>query len=60
MATYTTGKIKNPNKKVEALKKATGKSSGGVNPNFKAVPKKAGGKSPGGVNKPIMKANPSK
>jgi hypothetical protein len=40
--------------------KLNAKSSGGVNANFKAVPKKAGGTSPGGVNTPIKKASPTK
>ena len=60
MAAYTTGKMNNPNKKVQAGKKAGSKGvTPGVNPKAAAT-KKATGKSSGKVNTPPKKATPSK
>jgi hypothetical protein len=60
MAAYTTGKINNPNAKLQAGKKAGSKGvKSGVNPKATAA-KKATGKSSGKVNTPPKKANPGK
>jgi hypothetical protein len=59
MATYTTGKIKNPNANLQAGKKAGSKGvKSGLNPKVDAA-KKATGKSSGGVDTPPSKAIPS-
>jgi hypothetical protein len=60
MAAYTTGKMNNPNTKVQAGKKAGSKGvKPGVNPKATAA-KKATGKSSGKVNTPPKKANPGR
>jgi hypothetical protein len=60
MAAYTTGKMNNPNKKIQAGKKAGSKGvKPGVNPKATAT-KKATGKSSGKVNTPPKKANPGR
>jgi hypothetical protein len=60
MAAYTTGKMNNPNTKVQAGKKAGSKGvKPGVNPKATAA-KKATGKSSGKVNTPPKKANPDR
>ena len=58
MATYTTGKIKNPNANLQASKKAGSKGvTPGMNPKAVAA-KKATGKSSGGVDTPPKTAVP--
>lgn len=60
MAAYTTGKMNNPNAKVQASKKAGSKGvKPGVNSKVSAA-KKATGKTSGKVNTPPKKANPGK
>ncbi len=59
MATYSTGKIKNPNAKLQAAKSAGSKGvKSGVNPKATAA-KRATGKSSGGVDTPPKSAVPS-
>lgn len=60
MAAYTTGKMNNPNAKLQAAKKARSKGvKPGVNAKITAA-KKATGKTSGKVNTPPKKATPGK
>ena len=60
MKKMKTGGMANPNKMATVQRKATGKSSGGVNTPPAWASKKATGKSSGGVNTPPKGAVPSK
>ena len=60
MKKMKTGGMVNPNKPATVQRKATGKSSGGVNTPPAWASKKATGKSSGGVNTPPKGAVPSK
>lgn len=60
MKKMKTGGMVNPNKTATVQRKATGKSSGGVNTPPSWASRKATGKSSGGVNTPPKGAVPSK
>lgn len=60
MKKMKTGGMTNPNKTATVQRKATGKSSGGVNTPPSWASRKATGKSSGGVNTPPKGAVPAK